>query len=62
MVIAHTVLWTFFFIMSLMHYLTKDSYSGFSTLMVFGWIISLWGIALSVAAGIFKLLAILAGF
>jgi hypothetical protein len=62
MIIAHTVLWTFFFIMSLMFYLTKDSYSGFSALVSFGWVISLYGFALSVFAGIIKLLATLAGF
>lgn len=62
MIIAHTVLWTFFFIMSLMYYLMKDNYSGFAALIALGWVISLYGIALSVAAGIFKLLATLAGF
>jgi hypothetical protein len=62
MIIAHTVLWTFFFIMSLMCYLMKDNHSGFAGLMTLGWVISLYGILLSVVAGIFKLLATLAGF
>lgn len=62
MITAHVVLWAFFIVMSLLVYSIRDARGVTYPFIWIGFVISIYGIGLSITAGVFKLLATLAGF
>lgn len=65
MITAHVVLWTFFIVMGLTSWLVVvygRHGNNLHKVIYIGFILSIYGVGLSVLGGIFKLLATLAGF